>query len=238
MKVAAVIPAYNEEDRLGYVLESLSRATLVDEIIVVNDGSTDDTYGVASRHPGVHAIDLPTNVGKGGAMYAGAIETDSDIVLFLDGDLLGITGEQIDLIVRPVKEDSVDMCIGVFRGGRSLTDLAQIITPYISGQRALRRHLFLQISNIQVVRSGVEVAITKHFRTNGLRMDTVTLTGCTHLMKEEKMGYIRGFAARLRMYYDIGKITLDTHRITTRGNLSTRIEKRFRRKKAYRDSRQ
>jgi glycosyltransferase involved in cell wall biosynthesis len=48
LKVAAVVPAYNEGKRLGPVLEAIQQASLVDEIIVVNDGSTDDTAAVAS----------------------------------------------------------------------------------------------------------------------------------------------------------------------------------------------
>jgi hypothetical protein len=77
----------------------------------------------------------------------------------------------------------------------------------------------------------VEVAMTKNFRTNGLSIDTVILTGCTHMMKEEKMGYMRGFAARLRMYYDIGKITLDTRSLTIGRETVSPLEKRSRRKK-------
>lgn len=231
MKVAAVVPAYNEAERLGYVLDALGQATLVDEIVVVNDGSADDTYNVASSYPGVHAVNLTKNVGKGGAMYAGATSTDADIVVFLDADLLGITGKQIDCIVKPVKEGKVDMCIGIFRGGRKVTDIAQVIAPYISGQRALRRQLFVDIPDIHTVRSGVEVAITKYFRTKGFTIGTVTLTGCTHMMKEEKMGYLRGFAARLRMYYDIGKITLDTSNFHISRDVLSQLGKRARRKK-------
>jgi len=210
------VPAYNEADRLTSVLEALRKASLVDQIIVVSDGSTDDTYAVASRCDRVQPIDLPRNVGKGGAMHAGATSTDADVLLFLDADLVGLTGEQVDSIIRPVVDQQMDMCIGVFRGGRRLTDLAQIITPYISGQRALPRRLFLDIPDIQAVRSGVEVAMTRYFRANGLKMGTITLTGCTHIIKEEKLGCTRGFGARLRMYYEIGKILVDGRRFAPR----------------------
>lgn len=216
MKVAAIVPAYNEADRLSSVLDALDAASLVNETIVVNDGSTDNTYDVAGLYPAVRRLDLPRNLGKGGAMYVGALSTDADILLFLDADLRGIIGQQIDSIIRPVKDNELEMCIGVFRGGRKLTDWAQIIAPYISGQRAMRRQVFLDIPGIDSVRSGVEVAMTKYFRMNRLKIGTVTLTGCTHVMKEEKMGWVRGFAARLRMYYEIGKIGLDGHRFKSK----------------------
>lgn len=225
------MPAYNEADRLMCVLDAIHQALLVDETVVVNDGSTDDTAGVAGRCSWVRLLNLDRNCGKGGAMRAGACSTDADVLLFLDADLTGITGEQIDFLVRPVVDQQVDMCIGVFRGGRQITDLAQVIAPYISGQRVLPRDVFLEIPGIEVVRSGVEVAITKYFRANDLKMGTVTLIGCTHAMKEEKMGYLRGFAARLRMYYDIGKITLDARHPMPRKARIVRRLRRFVRKK-------
>ena len=53
MKVAAVVSAYNEEERSGAVLEALKSAELVDEVIVVSDGSTDGTYQKASSDPAI-----------------------------------------------------------------------------------------------------------------------------------------------------------------------------------------
>ncbi|MBI2843716.1 MAG: glycosyltransferase [Armatimonadetes bacterium] len=213
LRIAAIVPAYNEGHRLGSVLDAVLQASLVDEVVVVDDGSTDGTLAVAESYPDVKPIALQKNVGKGGAMYAGACSTDADIIVFLDADLIGITGEHIDSILTPVVGGDIEMCVGVFRGGRRLTDLAQIIAPYISGQRAMPRELFLEIPGIQAVRSGVEVALTKYFRANSLKMATVILTGCTHVMKEEKLGCIRGFTARLKMYYEISKIMLNGHKI-------------------------
>ena len=226
MKVAAIVPAHNEADRIGPVLTAIASASLVDEIVVVNDGSTDNTSAVAAANSSVRVVDLPKNLGKGGAMHAGARSTDADVVLFLDADLVGLTGEKVDAIIRPVVEGQTSVCIGIFSGGRRLTDLAQVIAPFISGQRALHRSIFLAIPDIEYVRSGIEVAMTRHFRANGIKMATVTLEGCTHVMKEEKLGYMRGIASRLRMYYDICKITIFGHTIDRRGN---QVVRRFRR---------
>ena len=84
-------------------------------------------------------IELKRNVGKGGAMIAGVKATKADIVCFVDADLAGLTGAHIDAIIKPVLEGRCDMCIGVFRGGEYWSDMAQKISPYISGQRAMRR---------------------------------------------------------------------------------------------------
>lgn len=212
MKIAAVVPAYNERERISVVLEAIKAAQTIDEIVVVSDGSTDGTYELVSADSDVRVVRLEPNRGKGGAMRAGAENTDADVVLFLDADLIGMDGEKVDAIVAPVAEDRADMSIGIFRDGRGATDLAQFLTPYISGQRAMRRDVFLDIPQIDGVRSGVETAITRYFRSRGLRVERVTLAGCTHHMKEEKLGFLRGFTARLRMYADIGKIMLDGRR--------------------------
>jgi hypothetical protein len=120
-------------------------------------------------------------------------------------------GDRVDSIIRPVVEDEADMAIGIFRDGRGATDLAQFITPFISGQRALKRQVFLDIPKLDTVRSGVETAITKYARSHDLRIARVSLPGCTHCMKEEKLGFLRGVVHRVRMYADIGKILLDGH---------------------------
>ena len=209
IKVAAIVPAYNEVKRISSVLDAIKGAKLVDEIVVVSDGSTDGTYELVAADPAVTAIRLEANHGKGGAMRAGAQSTDADVVLFLDADLTGMDGEKVDMIVAPLVEETADMAIGIFRSGRGVTDLAQFLAPYISGQRAMRREVFIGIRGLETARSGVETAITKYFRSRKLRVRRVTLKGCTHFMKEEKLGFARGFAGRMRMYYDIGKIILD-----------------------------
>lgn len=211
MKVAAIVPAYNEKDRISLVLEAIKSAQCVDEILVVSDGSTDGTFELVSSDPAVRALRLETNLGKGGAMRAGALDTDADIVLFLDADLIGMDGDKVDAIIKPVTDGHADMAIGIFNGGRGATDLAQFLTPYISGQRAMHREVFLDIPDLDGVRSGVETAITKYYRARKLRVSRVSLAGCTHHMKEEKLGFLRGFSARLKMYYDITKILLDGH---------------------------
>ncbi|GIV04799.1 MAG: hypothetical protein KatS3mg016_0374 [Fimbriimonadales bacterium] len=148
MKVAAIVPAYNEATRIERVLGVLTQCPSLHEIIVVNDGSLDDTATVAlqfAQHqatpntPPVRVINLPVNRGKGGAMFAGATATDADVIIFFDADLIGLKPEHVERILKPVLEGEVAMSIGVFRGGRLSTDMAQILVPYISGQRALLR---------------------------------------------------------------------------------------------------
>jgi len=200
--ITAIIPAYNEATRIHNVLEVIRESSLIDEVLVVDDGSADNTAEIAEAM-GIRVVRLPENRGKGTAMRAGAFAAGGDLLLFLDADLRGLTPAQVDALAAPVRSDRVDMAIGIFRGGRASTDLAQAISPNISGQRCLYRDFFLSAPLIDGSRSGVEIALTIHARANKLAIEVVPLDGATHVMKEEKMGLLRGAIARYKMYGDI-----------------------------------
>lgn len=208
LRTAAVVPAYNEGSRVHSVLEAIRHAQLIDECIGVDDGSTDNTYEVLRSHSEVCALTLPRNQGKAAAMWVGAQHTDAEVLLFLDADLQGLRPQQVDDLVRPVVKSEAEMSLGVFHGGRFLTDLSQVLVPYISGQRAMRREFFLSMGNIQGMRYGIEVALARHARRRRARVQRVLLEGVTHPMKEEKLGPWRGGAARARMYYEILRFLL------------------------------
>ena len=209
-----IIPAYNEATRLPQVLKVVQQATLVHEVLVVDDGSHDNT-AAAAHACGVRTIQLSENQGKGSAMRAGALAASNDVLLFLDADLRGLTPAQVDALIRPIISGKADMSVGIFRGGRTATDLAQIISPSLSGQRCLHRDFFLAAPLIDGSRSGVEIALTIHARAHKLIIEVITLEGATHPMKEEKLGLVRGLFARWHMYSDI-LVTLLRYQLVTR----------------------
>ena len=202
MRVAAIVPAYNEEQTIGTVVEALLQCQLIDELIVVSDGSDDHTVDVASKYP-VKVIELKENVGKGGAMKAGASATTCDVLLFVDADLVGLNHEHIKALLDPVLSRRTAMSIGVFSEGRRSTDLAQKLAPSLSGQRAVRRDLFDEVPNLENSGYGVEVTLTQFAEKNHVEVVRVPLPAVFQVMKEEKRGLVKGFAARLKMYWDI-----------------------------------
>ncbi|MCX6092921.1 MAG: glycosyltransferase family 2 protein [Candidatus Bipolaricaulota bacterium] len=132
------MPAYNEAGRISAVLEPIAASQLVDEIIVVDDGSDDATAAEAEKHP-VRVIRLPENRGKAAALDAGVSVARNDVFLFLDADLVGLKTEHVDQLIRAFIDGDLEMAVGVFSDGRRNTDLAQKINPYASGQRVLAR---------------------------------------------------------------------------------------------------
>lgn len=208
MKVTAVIPAYNEEVTIAEVIETLRQVDLVSEVVVVSDGSHDSTAQVA-RSSGARVIEHRENQGKAAAMKTGFEATDAPLVLFLDADLIGLSPSHVRALLHPVLRGEADMTVGIFDEGRITTDLAQLLAPYLSGQRAVRREvveeMFRHEPDSEVCRFGIEVALTRHINNKGYRTVEVPLEEMSHRMKEEKLGLVKGVAARLKMYYEILK---------------------------------
>ncbi|MCG0275030.1 MAG: glycosyltransferase family 2 protein [Thermosediminibacteraceae bacterium] len=202
MPVAAIIPAYNEEKTVGNILKLLKSIESIDEIILVSDGSTDNTANIG-RSYGVKVIELPQNRGKVGAVMCGVKSTDADVILLLDADLVGLKREHVCELLKPVLEEGAEMTVGVFKNGRGATDLAQKIAPFLSGQRAIRRWVFEKLESYNIKDYGLEIALTILANKENLKIKTVILNELTHVMKEEKRGFIIGAISRLKMYWDI-----------------------------------
>lgn len=202
-KIAIIVPAFNEGARIAQVLNAIKGASHISEIIVVNDGSIDNTSSEAKNVEGVHVIDLVKNVGKGGAMAAGVASTNAQIIAFVDADLEGLRAEHVDQIIKPILRDECDMCVGVFRGGKIGSNAAMAVASFLSGQRAIKREFFEAIPYIGELRYGVEVAITDAMRKRKARVKRVVLRGVSNCYKEEKLGLVKGIQARTKMYRDI-----------------------------------
>jgi glucosyl-3-phosphoglycerate synthase len=102
--VAVVIPAKNEAATIGSVLDTVQiHDHLVDELIVVNDHSSDDTATVANHH-GARVVHLEGRTGKGAAMVGGVLASSSDIIVFLDADVLNTTANYVAHLIQPLLE--------------------------------------------------------------------------------------------------------------------------------------
>ncbi len=205
MDAAIVIPAYNEEKNISGILLVLKQFQGIYEVLVVNDGSSDKTSDIAISH-GFRVLELKQNMGKSYAMSMGLKNTKASVILFLDADLIGMKPEYIKNLIEPVCEDKADMTLGIFASGRGITDLAQKLAPFLTGQRASKRWILESLPKEYWTSGfGIEIALTRFAKDNNLRLLDVYLHKATHAMKEEKLGFSRGVIARLRMYRDILK---------------------------------
>jgi glycosyltransferase involved in cell wall biosynthesis len=205
VNVTVIIPAFNEEKNIHQVLGPLCTMKDISEVLVVNDGSVDRTSETA-RSYGIRVLDLEQNRGKGNAMWQGLNHTTGEIVLFLDADLIGLKPEQVRSLYTPIQQGIADMTLGIFNSGRGMTDLAQKLTPFLSGQRGTRREFLLGLDKDEWISGyGIEIALTRYAKEHHLRILEVPLENVTQAMKEEKLGLAKGVKARLKMYWEIAK---------------------------------
>jgi len=198
LNASLIIPAYNEQDTIGQLVTLAVATSLFKEIVVVDDGSSDDTAEIA-RTAGAWVLVHKMNHGKSRAMLTGVQVTSSAVVCFLDADLLNITVKHLNDLISPVKEGRAVATLGIFTKGRLPTSLAQFIAPKISGQRCLLRNLLEGFDGWNSG-FGVEVMLNHHLMLKGVKQLQVKWPGASQVMKEEKQGFWIGFCNRLRMF--------------------------------------
>ena len=100
-KVSVIIPAFNEEETVARVVEVVKKAKYVDEIIVVNDGSYDNTAEEALK-AGAVVINHKENKGKGEALWTGYNQAECDIIAFIDADIHNLTSKKVESMIEPI----------------------------------------------------------------------------------------------------------------------------------------
>jgi glycosyltransferase involved in cell wall biosynthesis len=202
-RVAAIIPAYNEEATVGGVVRAAASSHLFESVVAVSDGSSDRTADEARRAGATAVLELKSNRGKGGAVLAGVSSTGTEIVCLLDADLKGLTGEHLRSLVEPVVSGRLDMNIGIIARGRLWNWLARR-TPAISGQRCLKRETFDGLQPEAVSGYKLEVTLNEICRRRGLRVGRMMLDGLDFVRKTEKVGFLKGAWGYVRMLAQIG----------------------------------
>ena len=209
--VSILIPAYNEAKNIQATIQAIKSIGKVDQIIVINDGSQDDTSTLA-KQTGVEVIDLDKNIGKGGALNYGVKFAKGEIIGLLDGDL-GKSASEVEKLLIPVVENKVDMTIGRFLAAKKtggfgiVTTLAkkgirwftglEVASP-LSGQRVMRR---IVIEKVKFFESGfgVEVGLTIDIFRLGFRVKEIPVQ-MTHA---ETGRDLAGFLHRGRQFIDV-----------------------------------
>lgn len=212
-KVSVLIPAYNEAERIGKTVRGVQQSGVADEIIVIDDGSTDGTAELA-RMAGATVLFHPRRRGKGEALNYGIQVARGEILVFLDGDL-GESAGELRRLVAPVLQGEADMTIarfptvpgsggfglvkGLARWGiRCLTGL-QMESP-LSGQRALRREVVEEVGPL-ASGFGVELALTIDAARRGYRLLEVPVE-MTHALTGRDLA---GFLHRGRQFLHVWK---------------------------------
>jgi len=209
-KFSVIIPAFNEEERIGFVLEVVKKVKEVNEIIVVNDGSEDQTGEIAKK-AGAPVLNLSLNQGKFLAVKRGILASKESIIAILDADLLGFKPYHLNNLLSSVKNKNM-ITIAQFVKGR-LTTNQYGLNLYFSGQRAAYRSFWLKffqevekqgLTEEKLLKRGfsLEDELNGFIKRHHYLKIPIPWGGVSHVKKEEKHG-IWGFLRRMKMYSDI-----------------------------------
>jgi len=214
--VVAIVPAYNEGERIGVVIDVLTQTKLIDEIIVIDDASEDNTSEEVCRFSKVTLLKNEENQGKAESMQKGVDYTNASVIFFCDADLVGLTPEIVGEIIQPILEERVDMFIGVRNNV-----MQKSFTPFAinSGERALRREVWESLPRRFKHRYRIEAGLNYAVR-NSKRGYDYKIFDYYQTLKEKKYGFFRGTILRWWMHFDVGfayiMIAIDRLRVLIR----------------------
>ncbi|UCZ54620.1 glycosyltransferase family 2 protein [Bacillus shivajii] len=213
MRADIIIPAYNEGDMIKETLTHLRQCTWINNLIVIDDGSADNTFTEAL--PLVDKmLHHERNKGKVQAVKTGLPYVEAGIVLLLDADL-GLSIIEAEKLLVPLTDSRVDMTIATFpppvNGGFSLVKRRASHTIYkktgvhlsspLSGQRGFKSEWIPHILDMPSVGFGLEMSLNISFLKKGAKLKEVK-TNMTHREHGKSM---YGFYHRLKQLVEMEK---------------------------------
>lgn len=203
-KIAAIVPAWNEEKTIADVIKPLVESKIFDEVIVISDGSNDKTAEVARTSGATMVHELPLNGGKCKALMHGLAHTDAEFIAFFDADLIGFTAEHARIVVEPVLSGKLAMSVA-WRDRNWFSNFTQRFLPLIAGERAMRRNIFEDIPERFSRGFMIEAATNYYCRINNLRYGATLLPGMRVRTKYQKVGWAKALPQYAHMYYQVVK---------------------------------
>ena len=209
--ISALVPAYNEAEKIEATIMALKKIAEIKEIIVINDGSTDETAQIIKQLD-VISVNLTKNLGKGGALNKGIPYAKFSIIALVDADL-GNTAYEMRKLIKPILTDEADMTIAQFPKSKSKAGfgftlfLAQkglkLITGNnfkspLSGQRVLSKRAIKHINRFATGFS-VEVALNLSLSQGGFKIKEIPVNMAHNRSKKD----LTGFYHRSKQFKDI-----------------------------------
>lgn len=213
--VVCIIPVYNEGDKILETLEGLKSIEAIEEIILIDDGSTDGTMDII-KETGHTVLSSEQNMGKGHSIKMALKEINYEYVLLLDGDL-GKSSIEAKKLLEPILKNKGDFSIAEFPEAQKNTDskggvglvrglarsgikffTGETMNTSLSGQRVYKKEILDKIDYIPN-RYGIEVAMTIQSINNGYELIEVPVN-----MDHRYTGRdIKGFIHRGKQFKDI-----------------------------------
>jgi glycosyltransferase involved in cell wall biosynthesis len=216
----AIICAYNEQNTIANILEDVCNTHIFNEVIVINDGSKDNTGELIKEFKKTNDIidiHLHKNEGKGFAMAKGAKLANCKYLVFIDADISNFTAEHANRLLNPVLNGNADMVLGQ----PTKTLIPSGINPFksLSGQRALKKIDILPIlKKMETVGYGVETLIKMHFMANNKVVEYVYLKNLVHPSKFQKTKPHKAIIEYMKEGYQIVATAFSNTKLAAKSN--------------------
>lgn len=187
--VTAIVCAYNEEKTVRPILEVLLSHPRVDEVIAVDDGSTDGTGEIIDsiKHRKLVSIHHKNNLGKGAAVADGILRARGKLLVFADADLMNFHPTHINLLLDPLDIDPKAMVIGIPEVGSIFEQNFRTILKSFGGERAVQKSGLLPlVDRIRNSGYGIEVILNFNHIHRGRQLLYVPLPRLVHRTKPQK----------------------------------------------------
>jgi glycosyltransferase involved in cell wall biosynthesis len=147
MNVTAIVPCYNEENRILPVINAIKKSKLISEIIIVDDGSNNSSKQVLKKIKGIKILTHPRNLGKSKALKTGLLSAQNKYVFFIDSDLVGLKPKHVDRMIDQFIKHKLTMILSERELEHSFNRFNGFAIAY-TGERILPRDFLIQ--NISV----------------------------------------------------------------------------------------
>lgn len=205
--VSCLVPAYNEADNIGRVLDALRDMPFLDEVIVLDDGSCDDTAEVVRRrqqqHGALKLISSPANLGKTTTIQRGVLACRGDLVVIIDSDLLNLTPHHVRRLIAAITDHSFDMAILDRAGDRKAIWGWTDCSRFFGGERSFRKRDFLEIAFPERAGFLLEIIMNLEYIRRRKRIKTLFCADLFTLHDYDKRGLKEGFRHYRKIAGDI-----------------------------------
>ena len=207
-KYSCIITAFNENPRILDVLKVAIKIKNVDEVIVVDDGSSDDTSNVIkSNFSQVKLIIHETNRGKVEAVRTGVNASKNNSLLLLDADLVGLVTGEIEKALDLFENGNLDCLVMLTEADKYNKLIRKIFrgTSYVAGDRIIKKVILQNVlKDTSLKNYGLEIAENKYLLKNKSKVARFQLSAID-LGKNSKYGIIKGTIGEIKMWRDIFK---------------------------------
>jgi glycosyltransferase involved in cell wall biosynthesis len=204
-KISCIVPIYNEASRVNSVLDVLTRHSLIEEVIVVNDGSTDNSEELLRQRGDIKLISYQKNRGKTLALKEGFKVAQNDLVILVDSDLVGLDTDAITALIEPVIKNETDITISL-RKNALLVDLFFNL-DMVSGERVFNKNILGDLNRLDTLpKFGFESYLNQIIIEKNLRLTVVYWPKVASPRKAVKEGLYAGIVGDYKMVKQIIKL--------------------------------